>query len=320
LNAASAEEPWVLFVGWVAPHFPLIAPPEFYNLYAPEDFDLPKCARQAEWPQHPWFEAFRRCFVTDNYFSDETRRVALASYYGLVSFLDDNVGRVLAALGNSGAAEDTLVIYTSDHGDNLGARGLWGKSTMYEESVGIPLIARGCHLGAGTAVRTPVSLVDLHPTILKVFGIPPDVDGRGEALQDVGGRPDDEERTVFAEYHAAGAPTGAFMLRKGHFKYVHYVDMPPQLFDLTRDPEELRDLAADVEYVDVRAQFEKELFKFCDPREVDRRAKADQGALIESYGGRAAVVGRGGFGATPPPGQKAAYLTSSASASDSSST
>lgn len=96
--------------------------------------------------------------LTDKFFTDETRRIAIAAYYGLVSFLDSNVGRVLSALEASGAAEDTLIIYTSDHGDNLGARGLWGKSTMYEESVAIPLVLAGKGVPAGKVVQTPVRL------------------------------------------------------------------------------------------------------------------------------------------------------------------
>ena len=97
-------------------------------------------------------------------------RTAIAAYYGMVSFLDDNVGRVLGALEDTGLADDTRVVYTSDHGDNLGTRSFWGKSTMYEESVGVPLVMRGAGVPRGQRVATPVSLVDGYQTLIEAIG------------------------------------------------------------------------------------------------------------------------------------------------------
>jgi choline-sulfatase len=85
---------------------------------------------------------------------------ALAGYFGLVSFLDEQVGKILAALEEAGLAATTRVAYTSDHGDNLGFRGLWGKATMYEESAGVPLLLGGPEVPAGAAYPTPVTLLD----------------------------------------------------------------------------------------------------------------------------------------------------------------
>lgn len=296
--------PWVLFVSWVAPHFPLIAPQEFYDLYDPKKIPLPKASKPEEWPRHPWLDAFRKCFITDQFFTDETRRIAIACYYGLVSFMDNNVGQVLAALDKSGVADDTLVIYTSDHGDNLGARGFWGKSTMYEESAAIPMIVAGRGIPQGKVVSTPVSLVDVHPTLMNAFGHAPVAGTRGQSLIGLSSGTDDPGRVAFSEYHAAGAATGAFMLRQGHYKYVHYVDMPPQLFDLETDPGELSDLAGQPEHARRLQEFGAQLERICDPKAVDRHAKSDQAALIERHGGRDAIIAKGGFGATPPPGQK----------------
>ena len=307
LTRHAKSGPWVLFVGWVAPHFPLIAPREFYDLYDPRELPLPKACKPEEWPRHPWLDAFRRCFITDEHFTDETRRIAVASYYGLVSFMDSNVGKVLSSLEASGAADDTLVLYTSDHGDNLGTRGLWGKSTMYEESAAIPLILAGRGVPQGGAVRIPVSLVDVHPTLMETFGCAQVKGTRGDSLLGIARSAPDAERLVFSEYHAAGAATGVFMLRQGRYKYVHYVGMPPQLFDLETDPEELVDVAARPEHAERLRRFREQLGRICDPVEIDRRAKADQAALIERHGGREAVVAKGGFGATPAPGHLPEY-------------
>jgi choline-sulfatase len=302
------EGPWVLFVGWVAPHYPLIAPREFYDLYPTARLPLPKACKPQQWPRHPWIEAFREYFIPDQFFSDETRRVALAAYYGLVSFLDHNIARVLAALESSTAARDTLVLYTSDHGDNLGTRGLWGKSTMYEESAAVPLILSGGGVPSGEVSHTPVSLVDVHPTLLDAFGHCARPGTRGSSLLRIAGAPTDSDRTVFAEYHAAGAATGAFMLRRGAYKYVHYVDMPPQLFNLASDPEELSDISGDPAHSQVLARFALQLREICDAAAVDRHAKADQAALIERHGGRDKVLAKGGFTATPPPGYRPDYV------------
>jgi arylsulfatase A-like enzyme len=110
----------------------------------------------------------------EDHFRDEAHvSTALAAYYGMVFFLDDNVGRILRALDASGLREDTLVVYTSDHGDNLGTRTFWGKSNMYEEAVGVPMIMHGPGLPVRRRVKTPVSLVDGYPTILDAVGVEP---------------------------------------------------------------------------------------------------------------------------------------------------
>ena len=301
------QEPWTLFVSWVSPHYPLIAPQEFYDMYAAQDLPLPKACKRGDWPHHPWLDAFRECFITDRFFTDETRRIAIAAYYGLVSFMDGNVGRVLSALEASGAAEDTLIIYTSDHGDNLGARGLWGKSTMYEEAAAVPLVLAGKGVPAGKVVQTPVSLVDVHPTLMDAFGCPAVAGTRGESLLRLASSAANAERMVFSEYHAAGAATGAFMLRQGPYKYIHYAGMPPQLFNLQDDPGELNDIAGRPGQSARLDHFRKALTGICNPQAVDQRAKADQAALVARHGGREKIVAKGSFGATPAPGHDAKY-------------
>lgn len=288
--------PWSAFVSFVAPHFPLIAPADFYALYADQDL---RPAKPIPDHEHPWFTAFRNSFLYDN-FDDEKTRIALASYYALVSFMDDNVGRVLKALDDAGLSESTTVLYVSDHGDNAGERGLWGKSTMYEESAGIPTIIAGPGIPKGKVSRTPVTLLDVYPTALDVAGLSPD-DGPGASLVSLAKGADDNQRVAFVEYHAAGSPSGAFMIRQGQWKYIHYVGFAPQLFDLSVDPDELNDLGTSTAHTEIRRQLHDVLCSSCDPDEVDARAKADQRAKIAAHGGQETVVGKGGFGATPAP-------------------
>lgn len=304
----NAGDSWVLFVSFVAPHFPLICPPEFYKLYDPAGVDLPKLHKPDEWPQHPWVRDLRNCFRFDDYFeNDDRRRIAIASYMGLCTFVDHQIGLVLKALSDAGIGDDTLVLYTSDHGDNIGSRGLWGKSVMYEESAAVPMIMRVPGQAGGKSVATAVSHLDIAPTLTDWLGLTPDPDWRGESLLQLAARPEDDTRVVLSEYHAAGSRSGAFMIRRGSWKLVWYADAYPQLFNLESDPEELLDLADDARYQDIRKELTQALFQICDPAAVDKSAKADQHVLVEQYGGAEAVVAKGGFGATPAPGKEAVF-------------
>ena len=292
-----SDKPWTVFVSFVAPHFPLIAPEPFYARYADTGLMPEKPVLEDD---HPWVQALRACYLYDN-FDDERTRIALASYYGLVSFMDDNVGQVLNALDSSGLGDDTVVLYVSDHGDNAGERGLWGKSTMYEESAGIPAILAGPGVPAAKISKTPVTLMDIYPTVLHVGGVPPKETRMSASLISLAQAEDDPGRVAFAEYHAGGSPSGAFMIRQDRWKYVHYVGYPPQLFNLEEDPGEQNDLGQSAEFEHVRASLHKILLSICDPDDVDAAAKSDQKRKVALHGGQEAVVKKGSFGATPAP-------------------
>jgi len=299
------ERPWALFVSFVCPHFPLTAPREFYDLYPAASIPLPKQYLERERPDHPYLRDYAACVGYDLGFAgdhDKVRR-AIAGYLGLVSFMDDNVGKVLAALEETGLAGETRVVYTSDHGDNVGARGLWGKSTMYEESAGVPLIVAGPGVAAGARCAAPVSHVDLFPLFLESLGCPlPKRDYHGVSPLALFA-PEHAEHTVLSEYHAIGSTGGITMLRKGRWKYVHCVRYRPQLFDLETDPEELVDLGDDPARRATIAALEAELRRFCNPEEVDARAKRRQADSLARYGGREAALARGDINYTPAPGQ-----------------
>lgn len=301
------QDHWVLFASFVAPHFPLIAPKEFAARYRLEDIPLPKLGRAEDRHDHPWIDALRRCFGHDSYFDDDRRRRALLGYAGLCSFMDRHFLQLWEAVQEAGLADDALVIYTSDHGDNMGTRALWGKSTLYEESARVPLLLHAPGRSLRRVVRTPATLVDVAPTLLEWMGVDAPADWPGRSLLSLAEAPDDDRRAVFSEYHAAGAESGAYMLRRGRWKLIEYVGMRPQLFDLEQDPEELRDLAAAAGHETIVAELGRELRRIADPGQQDRQAKADQKALVDAHGGREAVVRRGGFGATPAPGLRPSF-------------
>ncbi len=310
-RAAAQSKPWCLFVSFVKPHFPLIAPPEFFALYPPERLAMPRLYGRDERPKHPVVQALQRCMNYDDYFTPERVKVALAAYYGMVSFLDDNIGRVLRVLDETGLAASTRVVYTTDHGDNLGTRGLWGKSVHYEEAAAIPLIVAGPDIPAGKTVATPATLVDCYQTITECVGLAPTKDESalpGRSLITLA-RGADEDRVALGEYHAAGAITAMYMVRKGRWKYIHHVGYRPELFDLETDRGETVDLGDSPAHADVRRAMEAELRRILDPEKVCERAFADQAAKIAKYGGVEAIVKRGDFGYSPAPGQQPVFAT-----------
>lgn len=307
LNRKAGDKPWVLFVSFVCPHFPLIAPPEFYDMYPENEVPWPLLYEEHQRSKHPYYEAMRKCMNYDDYFDEEKVRKATSAYFGLCSFLDHNVGLVLDALQNSQFADNTNIIYTSDHGDALGMRGMWGKSTMFEESAGVPMILKGPNLPKSKKIKTPVSLVDIFPTVVDSLNLSPnsrDIDLPGKSLLKIAQETDDYERVVLSEYHAAASPVGAFMLRKGKYKYVYFAEgYDPQLFNLEEDPYEQNDLFSNENFKDILNSFYDHLLKICDPEAVNKRAKKEQNDKILKHGGIEAIKQRGDFGYSPAPGQ-----------------
>lgn len=303
------SKPWLLFAGFVAPHFPLIVPQQYLDLYPLESIPEPKLLPKNGHERHPWVE--RKALFTDFdtlIGDDERKKLAIASYLGLVTYVDEQIGKVLDALERFGLAESTLIIYSSDHGEHNGARGLWGKGDLYREATQIPLIMAGAAVPAGKICATNVNLVDLYPTLLDAMGVslsPDEATLPGKSLLEIAVQPDDSSRIGFSEYHAIGSPSAAFMLTRGRYKYHHYVGYAPELFDLEIDPEETRNIATDPLHANLVAEFDALLRTRLDPAVVDRQAKDDQNALVAMHGGAEKAFKAGLRGGTPVPDPKA---------------
>ncbi len=290
-EAAGRTTPWVLFVSFVTPHYPLMAPEEFFQDYDVDAMPAPKLDPNNGYTPHPWLKTLLSR-QAGREASPAQHRMAAAAYLALCTFMDAQVGRVLQALTETGANTDTRIIYTSDHGENAGTRGMWGKSVHYEESGGIPLILTGDDVPAGKVCTTPATLVDAYPSILDAVGLAKDDSGTrpGRSWFELAHAADDPDRPAFSEYHAAGSPSGSFMIRKGRYKYIYYVGFAPELYDLAADPEERNDLAQDRDYTETVQACERDLRALVDPDDADRRAKAAQKALVESRGGPDEVI------------------------------
>lgn len=306
-RAAKTGRPWALFVSHVSPHPPFTVPGHFHDLYADVDIPLPPMFRPEERPMHPAVAHLRQIMGFQAMTDEAALRRIARCYYALISHLDHEIGRVMDAAKRLSMLGNTRVIYTSDHGEALGAHGLFGKYSQYEPSSGVPLLMAGPELPAGHVVRQPVSHVDLYPTFLSMAGLarqPDEAALFGEDLFPIiAGAA--RQRPVFGEYHAAGSRRGAFLLRQGDEKLIYHAGWPAQFFDMAKDPEERHDLIDTPSGKARAAVLEALLRRICDPDEVDRRCKEDQRRKAEFWGGNAAILKEGLLVYTPPPGVKA---------------
>jgi choline-sulfatase len=178
---------------------------------------------------------------------------------------------------------------------------------LYEEAAAVPLIVVGDDIPAGHVVETPATLLDIYPFIIDCTGecdaetMPTDILGTSLGALIDGA---EANRVAFSEYHGMGSKTGAFMVRKGPYKLIHYIDYPPQFFNLDDDPDEVNDLGQEVSVKPLIDEMMLELCAICDPDDVDRRAKVDQTIRLEESGGKEAVIARGDIGFSVPPGVK----------------
>jgi choline-sulfatase len=176
--------------------------------------------------------------------------------------------------------DETVVIFTSDHGDMLGERGLWYKMNFFEHSARVPMIVSAPDRFEPTRSSTPVTLVDVAPTLLDLAGVasPPQFDGRSVLSFVEQPEPD---RTVVGEYLGEGAVAPIFMIRRSDWKFVWSQPDPPQLFDLAADPSELQNLAPLAEHAPTVAAFEREVSERWDPAAIERSVRENQRARAD---------------------------------------
>jgi choline-sulfatase len=273
---AHHDEPWMLYCGFVNPHFPLLPPEEYFTLYDRPDLPLAKTREEPLEAQHPAIRQLRHWQHGEEPVDEEIERTARAAYYGLITWTDVQIGRILSAIDDSPLKDNTVVLYLSDHGENAGEHGLWQKQCFYEHAVRVPFIARAPGATRGQRIAEDVSLVDVLPTLLGLAGGTPEpyLPGRDLSSTVHGERAPDAP--VFSEYHTIGMEHAGYMLKHGRYKYNYYVNHPPQLFDLAADPDELTDLSDDATHASVREELDRQLRAVLDPEALDHRAKENQ--------------------------------------------
>ncbi len=243
---AADDSPFMLTVSMIQPHDPYLCRQDKWDLYEDDEIDLPRVPL-GQTAEDPHSARLRRAYgASDVELDDASIRNARHAYYGTVSDIDEKVAGLLATLSESGLSDDTIVIFTSDHGDMLGERGMWFKMSYLEHSARVPLIVHAPRLFSARRVSEAVSLVDLLPTLVELArdGRARDyatlIEGRSLLPHLSGGAGHDE---AVGEYFAEGTDTPMFMIRRGSRKLIHVDGDPLQYFDLADDPLEINNLA-----------------------------------------------------------------------------
>jgi choline-sulfatase len=245
LGRERGARPFFLCVSFTNPHDPWELRPRYWDLYDPAAIPLPEVGPIPREQADPHSLRLRDMSgIDDVALTDEQVRRARHGYYAAISYLDERVAEVLGALEESGLGDDTIVLFTTDHGEMLGERGLWYKMAFFEQSARVPLLVSAPgRLAGGHRVSDPVSLLDVAPTLLDLCGLPAEPSLAGRSLAGALAGEDLAASDVVVEYLAEGVNSPAVMLRRGRWKYVWCADDPEQLFDLAADPAELENLA-----------------------------------------------------------------------------
>lgn len=303
----AGDQPWVLHLSYIKPHWPYVAPAPYHAMYSASDVQAAQRSERERIDPHPVVAGFQRYTPSRSFSRDEVRETVIPVYMGLVKQLDDHLGRLFDHLRDSGLERDTLVVFTSDHGDYLGDHWLGEKELFHDPIVRVPLIVADPRAQAdgtrGTICKELVEAIDLLPTMLDGLGLPlPHEWLEGQTLQPLlhgaaGARGKDMVvcENTFAFRDDVRLPTGRpvegcqmTMLRTARWKYIHYEGLAPQLFDLDADPWELVDLGRDPAYADVREEMLGRMFDWLRQRRCSPTITRE---AIESWNRRELAAG-----------------------------
>ena len=239
------SRPLFMMVSFTQPHDPYVVSQEYWDIHDTYDIDLPRVGDLPAEDLDPHTIELRNHYSLDRFeVTEDIYRRARRGYYGMIAYIDEQLGKLRKTLDETGIADDTTIIFSSDHGDMIGERGLWFKKTLFDPALRVPLMI---HQPGAKPHRTkaPVSLIDLLPTMVEI------ADGNTDRIvTDIEGRSliplmqsDDAERIVWAEHLDGAVIAPRVMVRKGRWKLVYSQSYPPQFYDMETDPEELNNLA-----------------------------------------------------------------------------
>ena len=275
----NTNEQWMLHLSYIKPHWPYIAPAPYHNMYSPNQFYEVKRKEKEKNIEHEVYKAFTNAEVSKVFSRREVRESVITGYMGLIKQIDDNLGRLFEFMKTNKLFDNTMIVFTSDHGDYLGDHWLGEKELFHEQSVRVPLIiydpSKTANLTRGRREKKLVESIDLLPTFLEALSCSTSthrLEGNSlmPILQD---RPVRKWReSVFSEIdyslHSARKELNlgpldarAFMIRTEKWKYIYYKSFPPQLFDLENDPEEYSDLGQEKKYENIRNDLKDLLLK-----------------------------------------------------------
>ena len=285
------DKPFAMTVGFMLPHAPYVASAEDFERFRGK---IPPTIvpRPAAKDEHPWIREWRQLRQIEEVSESAIER-ARTAYYGLTYRLDYNIGKILDHLEAKNLADNTLIIYTSDHGDHVGERGLWWKHTFYEDSVRVPLIlSMPGTLPENERRSAIVSLIDVCATMLDATNSDPLPNSDGRSFWDAARDGDlPFNGTAFSEYCTTDAQDfgGAYkqqrMVRKGNWKLNFYSGYQPELYDLLNDPNELNDLSSSSAHDDVKNELLDLVLKDWDAERVEEimRRQTQNHSLLRKW-------------------------------------
>ncbi len=276
------RNPFLLVASFTHPHNPFTISREYWDLYEHSKIEMPAVPFIAYEQRDPWSQRYYKLIRQDEHrVTDDMILSARHAYYGMVSYVDHQVGLLLEALEMTGAADNTVIVFTADHGEMLGERGMWFKFNPDEQSIKVPLMVQAPGAKLGHRVGANCSLVDLLPTLVDLA-----TDGRPLALADhcdgrslsalLHGSDPDRADEALIEFTGEGVHAPALILRRGHFKYVYCEGDPGMMFDLQRDPAELRNLCQEPAFAAVAQRFVEEIEQRFNPAQIKQQVLASQ--------------------------------------------
>jgi choline-sulfatase len=284
-----SDAPLALCVSFTHPHDPYVARQRYWDLYADNEIDLPAApALPLEELDPHSRRLWSDCAGGDVEITADDVRAARHGYYASLSYVDERIGEVLTALDACGLAGETVVIFTSDHGDFLGEHGLFFKMSFREHPARVPLIVHAPGSFRPRRVREPVSLADLAPSLADLArpGLSRElarpVDGRS-LVPLLEGATESSDATVVGEYLAESALAPMVMIRRDRWKLIHTPSDPDQLFDLEADPLELVNLADAPEHAALVSELRDEVARRWDLEAVEREVRASQRARLAVF-------------------------------------
>ncbi len=253
IKSAPKDQPFFLAAGFFLPHVPCYATQKWFDLYPDDDSVLPKILEQdrEDTPRFSWYLHWhlpepRLKWVREN----NQWRNLVRSYLACTSFVDAQIGRLLAALDEAGLADNTIVVLWGDHGWHLGEKGITGKNTLWDRGTKVPLIFAGPGVKAGQRSLQPAELLDLYPTLVELAGLPARSDLEGLSLV-----PQlKNAHTARARPAITSHNQGNHGIRSERWRYLRYADGSEELYDMLHDPNEWTNLAGRPEHAAVIAQ------------------------------------------------------------------
>lgn len=273
------RDPFLLTVSFTQPHPPFVAPQKYWDMYSDDEIEMPRVPPIPYDKLDPFGQA-RYHAMGHHLFdlTDERVRRSRRAYFAMMTFVDDLIGEVLEALKQTGLDKDTVIVFTSDHGEMLGERGMWMKECFYDWSAKVPLFIAAPGVAAGRRDEV-VSLVDLMPTLLEFAGDA----GRRPTGQDgdslvalLSGHAEGWKDEAICEYAGSGYPAPSRMVRQGRYKYWVSQGLPPVLHDVVADPDELENLAGRPELATIEAALHERLMRDWEPEAVRQRIVESQ--------------------------------------------